>query len=58
MDMWRGGYFSEHVLLWAESPPFFSGAKKKQKNDNGANGHFMLCEAKSQKPPNGDRGNY
>jgi len=31
MDMWRGGYFSEHVLLWAESPPFFSGAKKNKK---------------------------
>jgi len=49
--MWCGGYFNGQVLLWSEPSPIFSGTKEKQKFYNGANGHFLLCDAKYEKPP-------
>jgi len=41
----------------AGTSPIFT-AGKKGKFYNGANGHFLLCRANSQKLANGDRGNY
>jgi len=52
------GYFNGQVLLLAEPSSSFIRGKKKQKFYNSANWHFLLCDAKSEKPPNGDLGNY
>jgi len=46
--IWCGCQFIGQVLVLADSPVFFPGAKK-QEFYSGTNGHFYLCDIKSQR---------